>query len=83
MGSSGDLLADAEDRQAASPGARVPRRRALVDGFTIVIDTRERYPFRFAGRDVSTERAALPAGDYGIRVGETVLAVVERKTMEI
>ena len=68
--------------RAANPGARVPRGRTLVDRFTIAIDTRERYPFGFAARDVSTERAALPAGDYGVRAGEAVLAVVERKTME-
>lgn len=68
--------------RAANPGARVPRRRALVDGFTIAIDTRERYPFRFVGRDVSTERVALPAGDYRVRSGESVIAVVERKTIE-
>jgi hypothetical protein len=67
--------------RAANPGARVPGRRALAEGLTIAIDTRERYPFRFAGREVSMERAALPA-DYGVRAGEAVLAVVERKTME-
>jgi hypothetical protein len=68
--------------RAANPGARVPRRRALTEGFTIAIDTRERYPFRFAGRDVSTERVALPAGDYGVRSEAGELAVVERKTIE-
>jgi hypothetical protein len=68
--------------KAANPGARVPRRRALAEGFTIAIDTRERYPFRFAGRGVSTERATLPAGDYGVLVGDAMLAVVERKTLE-
>jgi hypothetical protein len=68
--------------RAADPGARVPRRRALTEGFTIAIDTRERYPFRFAGRDVSTERVALPAGDYGVRSEAGELAVVERKTIE-
>jgi hypothetical protein len=68
--------------RAANPGARVPRRRALATGFTIAIDTRERYPFRFAGREISTERAALPAGDYAVRAGESVHAAVERKTME-
>jgi hypothetical protein len=30
--------------RAANPGARVPRRRALTETFTISIDTRERYP---------------------------------------
>lgn len=68
--------------KAANPGARVPRRRALAKGFMIAIDTRERYPFRFVGRDVSTERVTLPAGDYGVLAGEAVLAVVERKTPE-
>jgi hypothetical protein len=68
--------------RAANPGARVPRRRALTEGFTIAIDTRERYPFRFVGRDVSTERVALPAGDYGVRSEAGELAVVERKTIE-
>lgn len=68
--------------RTANPGGRVPRRRALVEGFTIAIDTRERYPFRFAGREVVTERSALPAGDYGVRAGETIVAVVERKTID-
>lgn len=63
--------------KAANPGARVPRRRTLAAGFTISIDTRERYPFRFAGRDVMTKRTALPAGDYGVQVGESVIAIVE------
>jgi len=68
--------------KAANPGARVPRRRTLADGFTIAIDTRERYPFRFADRDISKEQVALPAGDYGVREGEGVIAAVERKTIE-
>jgi len=68
--------------RAANPGARVPRRRALREGFTIAIDTRERFPFRFAGRAVLTEQVALPAGDYGVWVGDGIVAVVERKTIE-
>lgn len=66
----------------ANPGARVPRRRAVTEGFTICVDTREKYPFRFAGRDAGIERAALPAGDYGVRNAEGWLAVVERKSAE-
>src|SRR5437867_12440107 len=49
--------------KAANPGARIPRGRAVPGGFTVAIDTRERYPYRFANRAVTTERAALPAGD--------------------
>jgi ERCC4-type nuclease len=54
----------------------------MVDGFTIVVDTRERYPFRFTARNVETERAALPAGDYAVRIDDAVVAAVERKALD-
>jgi hypothetical protein len=66
----------------ANPGGRVPQRRALAAGFTIHVDTREKYPFRFGQRDVVVERTALNAGDYGVRVGDRWLAVVDRKSIE-
>jgi hypothetical protein len=68
--------------RAANPGARIPRARALPSGFRVLIDTRERYPYRFAGRDIETERVALAAGDYGVPNGPETIAVVERKTLE-
>jgi hypothetical protein len=68
--------------RAANPGARIPRARALAEGFTILIDTRERYPYQFAGRDVKAERMALAAGDYAVANAEATIAVVERKTLE-
>jgi hypothetical protein len=68
--------------RAANPGARIPRARALPEGVTILIDTRERYPYRFAGRDVKGEGMALPAGDYAVANAEATIAVVERKTLE-
>jgi hypothetical protein len=69
--------------RSANPGARVPRRRALSEGFTIWVDTRERYGYRFAGLDVETERAALPAGDYAVKTEEGgILAAVERQSLE-
>jgi hypothetical protein len=67
--------------RGARPGVRVPRRRtAGLDELEIVIDTRERYPYRFANRPVTTSRAALPAGDYAVKAGDVVVASVERKT---
>ena len=66
----------------ANPGARVPRARALASGYTITVDTRERYGYRFAGRDVETERAALSAGDYAVLADGDPIASVERKTLE-
>lgn len=68
--------------RAANPGARVPRARAAVQGLAIAIDTRERYPFRFAGRGVETEREALSAGDYAVRSADALIAAVERKAFE-
>ena len=69
--------------KSANPGARVPRGRALREPLAILVDTRERYPYRFADQPVQRDRAALPAGDYGVRgpAGELV-ATVERKTLD-
>jgi ERCC4 domain len=70
--------------RAARPGVRVPGRRAAgLERLTILVDTRERYPWRFARQQgVSTERRPLPAGDYAVEApGGDLLAVVERKTL--
>jgi ERCC4-type nuclease len=66
--------------QSANPGARIPRGRASGP-LAIAVDSREKYGWRFAGRQVAIERRALPAGDYGAIVDGSVLAVVERKTL--
>ncbi|MGE4226684.1 MAG: ERCC4 domain-containing protein [Vicinamibacterales bacterium] len=67
----------------ARPGQRVPTRRASDQTqLTIDVDTRERYPYKFANRPVERTRSALPAGDYAIRDGDRIVAVVERKTPE-
>ena len=50
------------------------------DQFTVAIDARERYPWRFAGGSVVRKR--LDAGDYALMDGDTPRAVVERKTFE-
>jgi len=73
----------ARTAQAARPGQRVPTRRASkLEQLTILIDTRERYPYKFAGRSVECERVALAAGDYAVRHDDQLIAVVERKTPE-
>lgn len=69
--------------RTANPGGRIPRRRILTDPVTIATDTRERYPYRFAQRNVETIRVALPAGDYAVQAADgTLLAAVERKSLE-
>jgi hypothetical protein len=68
--------------KAANPGGRIPRARAIAGTFEIAVDTRERYPYRFSGRPVSTARVTLPAGDYAILTEGDPIAAVERKTLE-
>jgi ERCC4-type nuclease len=66
----------------ARPGIRVPTRRAAGwPVLHVVIDTRERYPYRFARQQVVTERRALASGDYAVEADGTVLAAVERKSL--
>lgn len=77
----------ARTAQNARPGQRVPTRRASgLAQVILLIDTRERYPFKFSGRPVELERTALAAGDYAVRGGpegdEGVIAAVERKGQE-
>jgi hypothetical protein len=46
----------------------------------IRIHSNEKYPWRFPGAVI--ERGSLPSGDYALMDGDTVLAVVERKTLD-
>lgn len=67
--------------KAANPGARVPRGRT-VEGIEIIVDTREKYGYKFDGRSVNIRRAALPAGDYGLEGTTGLIAAIERKTLD-
>lgn len=67
--------------RTANPGARVPKGRT-VDGIQIIVDTREKYGYKFTGRQVEIGRAALAAGDYAVEGRSGILAAVERKTLE-
>lgn len=69
---------------ATRPGVRVPRRRAAGqtdDELEILIDTRERYPYKFAGKQAAATRRALSAGDYAVELDGELVAAVERKSL--
>ena len=68
--------------KAARPNVDLPTARAagLVD-LEIVVDTRERYAWRFSQQQATTRKAALPVGDYGAFVDDELVAVVERKSL--
>jgi hypothetical protein len=69
-------------RKQARPTVRVPTARAAgIAELEIVVDSREQYPYRFAGQQVRTARRALPCGDYGLILDERLVAAVERKSI--
>lgn len=68
--------------RAARPGVRIPTRRASGHAnLEILIDTRERYPYKFARQQATTTRRALPAGDYSVVLDEQIVGAVERKSL--
>jgi hypothetical protein len=69
-------------RKQARPSVRLPTARAAgISELDIVVDSHERYAYRFAGQQVRISRRALPCGDYGITVEGALVAAVERKSM--
>jgi len=66
---------------SARPGVRVPFARSS-SSTVIFVDTRERYPYKFAGHRAALERKPLAAGDYAVANEAGVVAAVERKTIE-
>jgi hypothetical protein len=66
----------------ARPNVALPTARAagLAD-LEIIVDTRERYAYRFAGQAVTTVARALNCGDYGVVADGRLVAAVERKSL--
>ncbi|MEJ2864243.1 ERCC4 domain-containing protein [Actinomycetospora flava] len=69
-------------RKQARPQVRTPTARAPgADELEILVDAHERYPYTFPSQQVRTARRTLPAGDYGVVLGGTLVASVERKSL--
>lgn len=67
----------------ARPAATISHARAQgLDELEIVVDSHERYAWKFSEQQATTRVQALPAGDYGVVDGEMVVAVVERKSLQ-
>ena len=72
----------ARTAKQARPGVRTPTARASgVPDLEVVVDSRERYGYTFSDRPVTTTRARLDAGDYGLVRHGSLLASVERKSL--
>jgi hypothetical protein len=76
------LWQSARTTAKARPGVRVPTRRASGrTELVVAVDTRERYPWRFAHQQARVERRSLRVGDYAVFDGEDPAGVIERKTL--
>ncbi len=72
----------ARTRKQARPKVSLPTARAAgLPAVSIVVDSHERYAYRFSDQQVQTRVAPLPCGDYGLEVGGALMASVERKSL--
>lgn len=72
----------ARTARAARPNVALPTARAAgVAGLEVVVDTRERYAWKFSHQQVTTTKRALTVGDYAVEHDGVVVAVVERKSL--
>ena len=65
----------------ARPNVAIPTARAAGRQLEILVDSHERYPWTFAHQQATTERRALPAGDYAVAVDGRIVVAVERKSL--
>jgi len=73
----------ARTAKQARPAVAIPTARGSgVAGLEIVVDSHERYAWKFEHQQATTVRRALRAGDYGVVDGDRVLAAVERKSLQ-
>lgn len=70
-------------RKQARPDVRLPTARAAgIPELTVLVDSHERYPYRFSHQQVVAERRTLSCGDYAVEVDGQVVAAVERKALD-
>lgn len=64
------------------PAVVLPKARAHGQILDIIVDTGEKYPYRFGSQQATTVRRRLSAGDYAVELDGRVVAAVERKTVD-
>ncbi len=80
-GREGIFWQTARTSRKTRPGLRVPTRRAAGRALHILVDTRERYAWKFSDQQATTEKRALRVGDYAVEIDGRMVGVVERKTL--
>lgn len=73
----------ARTAKQARPMAAIPKARAAGQAnMEIIVDSHERYAWKFNDLQVTTRKAPLKAGDYAVEIDGRVVAAVERKSLE-
>lgn len=72
----------ARTSRQARPNVSVPTSRASGRVLEIVVDSHERYAWKFNDQQATTVVDAIPAGDYAVRLGDRIVASVERKSLQ-
>jgi hypothetical protein len=83
----------ARTARQARPNVRIPTARAAGTASTatagqppapleILVDSRERYAWRFSQQQATTRKESLTVGDYAVELDSQVVAAVERKSLE-
>ncbi|HEY9555877.1 MAG TPA: ERCC4 domain-containing protein [Acidimicrobiales bacterium] len=80
-GREGIFWQTAKTTRKTRPGMRLPTRRSTAGVLEIIVDTRERYAWKFERQQATTVKRALTVGDYAVEVGGELVGVVERKKL--
>lgn len=71
----------ARTAKQARPAVSLPTARAAGRVLEIIVDSHERYAWKFDQQQATVVRRALPAGDYAVALDGAVIAAVERKSL--
>ncbi|QOR70404.1 Lsr2 family protein [Ruania alkalisoli] len=72
----------ARTAKQARPTVAIPTARASgLAELEIVVDSHERYAWKFSHQQATTRKAPLAAGDYAVELDGAVIASVERKSL--
>jgi ERCC4 domain len=71
----------ARTARQARPNVALPTKRAGGRLLEVIVDSHERYAWKFGSQQATTVRRALPAGDYAVELDGVIVAAVERKSL--
>lgn len=81
-GREGIFWQTAKTTRKTRPGMRLPTKRSSAGVLDIVVDTREKYAWKFEKQQTTTTRRALVVGDYAVELDGDIVGVVERKKLQ-